>query len=64
MQETNRRPDLVWTAEADDSLLAFLLRHVKGKSRNNIKSMLARGQVSVDGRTATRFDHPVAVGSL
>ena len=63
MQETNRRPDLVWTAEADDSLLAFLLRHVKGKSRNNIKSMLARGQVSVDGRTATRFDHPVAVGS-
>lgn len=63
MQETNRRPDLVWTAEADDSLLAFLLRHVKGKSRNNIKSMLARGQISVDGRTATRFDHPVAVGS-
>lgn len=63
MQETNRRPDLVWTAEADDSLLAFLLCHVKGKSRNNIKSMLARGQVSVDGRTATRFDHPVAVGS-
>ena len=63
MQETNRRPDLVWTAEADDSLLASLLRHVKGKSRNNIKSMLARGQVSVDGRTATRFDHPVAVGS-
>ena len=63
MQETNRRPDLVWTAEADDSLLAFLLCHVKGKSRNNIKSMLARGQVSVDGHTATRFDHPVAVGS-
>ena len=48
---------------SSSSLLAFLLRHVKGKSRNNIKSMLARGQVSVDGRTATRFDHPVAVGS-
>ena len=63
MEREHRRPHWIWTAAQDNTLLAFLLRHVKGKSRNNIKSMLARGQVSVDGRTATRFDHPVAVGS-
>ena len=63
MQETNRRPDLVWTAGADDSPPALLLRHVQVKSRGNVRALLARGQVSVDGRTATRFDHPVAVGS-
>ena len=63
MQSKHPRPDLVWTAETDDVLLPFLLSHVKGKSRNNVKSMLARGQVLVDGRPASRFDHPVPVGA-
>ena len=63
MQREQRRPDRVWTAEQDDTLLSFLLTHVTGKSRNNIKSMLSRGQVKVDGRAVTRFDTPVPVGS-
>ena len=63
MEREHRRPYWIWTAEQDDTLLPFLLSHVTGKSRNNIKSMLARGQVVVDGRTVTRFDTPVPVGS-
>ena len=43
-------------------LLPFLLEQVKGQSRNNIKGMLTRGQVQVDGVTVTRHDHPLKSG--
>lgn len=44
------------------TLLPFVLARVTGKSRNNVKSMLARGQIAVDGAVSTRFDHPLAPG--
>lgn len=50
-----------WAVSAPDTLLPFLLERAKG-SRNNIKSMLSRRQVLVDGRPATRFDHPLRPG--
>ena len=37
-----------FTVERGGPLLPFLLEHVKG-SRNHVKSLLARGQVQVDG---------------
>ena len=43
-------------------LLPFLLEQVRGQSRNNIKSLLTRGQVQVDGITVTRHDHPLQPG--
>lgn len=43
-------------------LLPFLLERVKGKSRNNVKSLLTRGQVLVDGIAVTRHDCPLAPG--
>ena len=46
-----------FTVERGGPLLPFLLEHVKG-SRNHVKSLLARGQVQVDG-TAVR---PLAPG--
>ncbi|MEB3100729.1 RluA family pseudouridine synthase [Paenibacillaceae bacterium T2] len=45
-------------------LMKFLLGHVTGKSRNAIKGMLARGQVSVNGKAATRHDHPLQAGDM
>lgn len=33
----------------ETSLLPFLLENLKNKSRNNIKSMLRRGQITIDG---------------
>lgn len=53
---------LVFPVEQPDTLLPFLLSHVKGRSRNQVKSVLARGQVTVDGRAATQFDRPLAPG--
>lgn len=45
-------------------LLSFLLEQVKGQSRNNLKSLLTRGQVQVDGVTVTRHDHPLEPGQV
>jgi 23S rRNA pseudouridine1911/1915/1917 synthase len=53
---------LEYPVDRPSTLLAFLLEHVRGKSRNNVKSMLSRGQVKVDGRGTTRFDEPLAPG--
>lgn len=61
---TQQKPGdgLAYPVEQEDTLLPFLLAHVKGKSRNNIKSLLSRRQVRVDGRVTTRFDHPLMPG--
>lgn len=48
--------------EEQNTLLPFLLAHVAGKSRNQVKSLLTRGQVQVDGKTITRHDHPLTPG--
>lgn len=45
-----------------DTLLPFLLASVKGKSRNNIKSLLSRKLVTVDGKPESRFDTPLVPG--
>ncbi len=46
----------------DRKLLEFLLENVKGKSRNNIKSMLSRGNVAVNGKLQKQFDLDLEVG--
>lgn len=53
-----------YPAEEAGPLLEFLLAHVAGKSRNHIKSLLRRGQVAVEGQTATRFDHQLLPGQM
>lgn len=44
--------------------LPFLLVHIKGKSRNNVKSLLSRKLVTVDGRPTSQFDTPLAPGQV
>lgn len=46
----------------DASLLAFLLSHMEGLSRNSVKHLLSRGQVLVDNVPQTRFDLPLLPG--
>lgn len=46
----------------DTTLLPFLLSTVKGKSRNNVKSLLARKLIAVDGKPEARFDTPLKAG--
>ncbi|MCI9353169.1 MAG: RluA family pseudouridine synthase, partial [Lawsonibacter sp.] len=65
MEHQNRRRETeapVYTVTEPDTLLPFLLSHVKGKSRNNVKSLLARRLVAVDGVPLSRFDTPLSPG--
>ena len=51
-----------YPVEQSDTLLPFLLSHIKGKSRNNVKSLLSRRLVAVDGVPVSRFDTPLFPG--
>lgn len=53
-----------WTVEKPAELLPFLLEQVKNKGRNKLKSVLARGQVEVDGQRKTRHDEPLLPGMI
>lgn len=52
--------DLPVTEET--TLLPFLLQALAGKSRNNVKSLLTRKLVAVDGRPTSRYDTPLTPG--
>ena len=43
-------------------LMKFLIAHLIGKGRNSIKSLLARGQVSLNNSVITKFDYPLEKG--
>ena len=65
MDYANRRREAqapVYTVTQPDTLLPFLLARVKGKSRNNAKSLLSRRLVAVDGVPLSRFDAPLLPG--
>ncbi len=52
----------VYTVSEPATLLPFLLERVKGKSRNNVKSLLSRRLVAVDGVPVSQFDTPLSPG--
>ncbi|GAB6988309.1 RluA family pseudouridine synthase [Paenibacillus pini] len=45
-------------------LLPFLIKHVSSEGRNALKSMLARGQISVNGSSVTAYNHPLQPGQI
>ncbi|MFC5531481.1 RluA family pseudouridine synthase [Cohnella yongneupensis] len=45
-------------------LLLFLLDKLAGQGRNSVKSILAHGQVSVDDRVETKYNHPLKPGQI
>ncbi|MFC5604554.1 RluA family pseudouridine synthase [Sporosarcina koreensis] len=61
--QKNRREDsFLFTVNEEAELLPFLLDHMKKNSRNSIKSMLTRGQVTVNGRSVTKHNHQLLPG--
>ena len=52
----------VYTVDKPAALLSFLRASVKGKSRNNVKSLLSRRLVAVDGVPVSQFDTPLLPG--
>ena len=53
---------LSFVVEHKDTLLPFLLKQVKGKSRNTVKNLLSKKQVQIDGKVVSQFDHPLQPG--
>ncbi|SFC51948.1 23S rRNA pseudouridine1911/1915/1917 synthase [Alkalibacterium subtropicum] len=53
-----------YTIEEETTLLPFLLQTITNKSRNAVKSILTRGQVSVDGEEVTQHNHPLKPGQV
>lgn len=53
-----------YTVTEPTTLLPFLLSAVKGKSRNNVKSLLSRKLVTVDGHPTSQFNTPLAPGQV
>lgn len=57
-----KKPDIIVKVAQSSVLMKFLLENVKGKNRDNFKTLLKDGQVSVDGEVITWFNHPLVVG--
>ena len=49
-QRRDRARETSYTVSEPTALLPFLLSQIKGKSRNNVKSLLSHKLVTVDGR--------------
>ena len=61
-RDKEREPS--YTVGEATTLLPFLLDTLKGKSRNNVKSLLSRKLVTVDGRPTSQFDTPLTPGQV
>jgi len=57
-----KKEKLCLTVVENNELLKFLLAEMPQKSRNEIKSLLAHRQISVDGEVTTKFDYSLVVG--
>ncbi|WP_054955854.1 RluA family pseudouridine synthase [Paenibacillus dakarensis] len=57
-------PAKAYTVSEPSELLAFLLSSISNLSRNSVKSLLARGQVLVDGQPVTAYNHALVPGQI
>jgi 23S rRNA pseudouridine1911/1915/1917 synthase len=60
MKNSNKQTTIKSTEQIE--LLKLLLKDIPGKSRNNIKSILARGQVSINNKVIRQYNHIVKAG--
>lgn len=56
--------DKSYTVDRQEELLAYLLQTIANRGRNAIKSMLARGQIEVNGRAVTAYNYPLQPGHI
>lgn len=57
-------PPKSYTVNEPSELLPFLLTHITGRGRNAIKSILSRGQVSVNGKVITQHNFQLQQGHI
>ena len=51
-----------WHVESPRQLLAFLFEKMPTKSRNTVKGILSRGQVTINGKVSTQFNDALQPG--
>ena len=59
---TNKAKVTEIVVEKEGELLEFLLDKLSNRGRNSVKSILARGQVSVDQHIETKYNYPLRSG--
>lgn len=64
MKKNNYKGNLEFIINEPTLLLEYLLKSITNKSKNNIKSMLSRGNILVDGKETTKFDYHLKVGQV
>lgn len=58
-----KSPKNNFIVKEDSELMVFLIQTLTGKSRDNIKSLLKRKLVEVDGKIETKFNFPLKKGA-
>lgn len=51
-----------WIVHAPNELLKFLFEQMPSRSRNSIKGILSRGQVSINAKVSTQYNAPLKEG--
>ncbi|GAA0367977.1 RluA family pseudouridine synthase [Alkalibacterium iburiense] len=64
MRPIKNKQTSIYTIQEATTLLPFMLETLNNKSRNSVKSILTRGQVSVDGKTITQHNYPLKPGQV
>lgn len=59
-----KEKDKSYSVTEPGELLPFLIKHVAGAGRNKIKTMLAHGQIAVDGKATTAYNFELEPGSI
>ncbi|MFL2100638.1 RluA family pseudouridine synthase [Desemzia sp. FAM 23989] len=58
----SKQTAMQFVIKEEKELLDFLLENKVKSSRNSIKSVLSRGQITVDGKTVKQFNYPLKPG--
>ncbi len=64
MSKSKRKGQSEWTVQADVELINFLRDNLPKQSRNNVKSILSHGQVRVNNRVVTQYNHRLQKGQM
>lgn len=62
LQPANQDKVTQWIVQEPAELMKELLDKLSKHGRNSVKSILARGQVTVEGKVITKYNHPLEQG--
>ena len=50
--------------KSNDTIYNYLRNNLDGKSKNNIKTLLKNGLISVNGKVITKYDYPIKINDI